>query len=48
MPAILEHDFPALGKRRMRLNARPVRLDDTEGAALILLGFQDVTEAPPP
>jgi hypothetical protein len=32
----------------MRLNARPVLLDDTEGAALIVLGFEDVTGVPPP
>lgn len=44
----LEHDFPALGRRRMRLNARPVLLDAADGAALILLGFEDVAEAPPP
>ncbi len=44
----VEHAFPSLGKRRMRLNARPVLLDDGDGAALIVLGFEDVTEAPPP
>ena len=32
----------------MRLNARPVLLDDGDGAALIVLGFEDVTEAPAP
>jgi two-component system CheB/CheR fusion protein len=43
----LEHEFPSLGRRRLRLNARPVLLDDADGAALVLLGFEDVTEGPP-
>ena len=42
----VEREFPSLGNRHMRLNARPVLLDDGEGAALIVLGFEDVTEAP--
>jgi two-component system CheB/CheR fusion protein len=45
---VIEHEFPALGRRHMRLNARPVFLDDADGATLIVLGFDDVTEAPPP
>jgi two-component system CheB/CheR fusion protein len=44
----VEHEFPALGKRHMRLNARPVLLDDGDGAALVVLGFEDVTEVPSP
>ncbi len=44
----LEHEFPALGRRRMRLNGRPVLLDDADGPALIVLGFEVVTEMPPP
>ena len=44
----VEHEFASLGRRRMRLNARPVLLDDRDGAALIILGFEDVTEAPSP
>ena len=32
----------------MRLNARPVLLDDDAGAALIVLGFEDVTEVAAP
>jgi len=39
----VEHDFPAIGKRAMLLNAR--RVLPREGASpLILLAFQDVTE----
>ena len=44
----VEHEFPSLGKRRMRLNARPVLLDDGDDGALIVLGFDDVTEGSPP
>jgi two-component system CheB/CheR fusion protein len=43
----IEHEFPSLGKRRMRLNGRPVLWEDGDGAALIVLGFDDVTEASP-
>jgi hypothetical protein len=32
----------------MRLNARPVLLDDNAGAALLILGFEDVTEVARP
>jgi two-component system CheB/CheR fusion protein len=42
----VEHDFPSVGRKRMRLNARPVLLDDGDEAALIVLGFEDVTEVP--
>ena len=44
----VEHELPLLGRRRMRLNARPVLLDDDAGAALIVLGFEDVTEVAEP
>jgi len=44
----VEQEFSSLGKRRMRLNARPVLLDDGDGAALVVLGFEDVTEMAPP
>jgi two-component system, chemotaxis family, CheB/CheR fusion protein len=44
----VEQEFASLGKRRMRLNARPVLLDDDDGATLIVLGFEDVTEVGPP
>jgi len=44
----VEHELPLLGRRRMRLNARPVLLDDDAGAALIILGFEDVTEVSAP
>jgi two-component system, chemotaxis family, CheB/CheR fusion protein len=43
----VEREFPGLGRRHIRLNARPVSLDDADGVALILLGFEDVTQAPP-
>jgi len=45
---MVEHEFASLGKRQMRLNARPVLLDDGDAAALIVLGFEDVTEVPAP
>ena len=44
----VEHDFPSLGRRRIRLNARPVPLNGAAGAELIVLGFEDVTEVPQP
>jgi hypothetical protein len=44
----VEHELPSLGRRRLRLNGRPVQLDDGDAAALVLLGFEDVTEGPPP
>lgn len=37
----VEHDFPDIGRKRMLLNARKLRL---EGAELILLAIEDVTE----
>jgi two-component system CheB/CheR fusion protein len=39
----VEHDFPALGRRTMRLNARRV-LSATGQPALVLLAIEDVTE----
>ena len=39
----IEYEFPTIGKRRMRLNARPVFLHDAGEAALLLLGIEDVT-----
>jgi len=44
----VEQELPSLGRRRIRLNARPVPLFDGDDAALLVLGFEDVTEAPPP
>lgn len=39
---LVEHDFPAIGRRRMRLNAR--RIDDKKGvSSSILLAMEDVT-----
>ena len=39
----VESEFPSIGKRRMRLNARPVFLHDAGEAALLVLGIEDVT-----
>jgi two-component system CheB/CheR fusion protein len=39
----VEYEFPSIGKRRMRLNARPVFLHDAGVAALLVLGIEDVT-----
>jgi chemotaxis protein methyltransferase CheR len=39
----VEHDFPALGRRTMLLNARKVIYDNSD-ASTILLAFLDVTE----
>jgi len=41
----VESEFPSIGKRRMRLNARPVFLHDAGEAALLVLGIEDLTEA---
>lgn len=41
----IEYEFPSIGRRRMRLNARPVFLHDAGAAALIVLGIEDVTGA---
>jgi two-component system CheB/CheR fusion protein len=38
---VVDHDFPEIGHRTMRLNARKVHADT--GAALILLAIEDVT-----
>jgi chemotaxis protein methyltransferase CheR len=38
----VEHDFPAIGRRTMLLNARKVR-DDHSSAVTILLAFNDIT-----
>jgi len=43
----VDYESSALGKRRVRLNGRPVLFDDADGAALIVLGFDDVTEVSP-
>lgn len=43
----VEHDFPAIGRRKMLLNARRV-VGDRLGDALILLAIEDVTERPCP
>ena len=43
----VEHEFLSIGKRRMRLNARPVLMKDGEAAALIVLGIEDVTRPQP-
>jgi PAS domain-containing protein len=43
----IECEFPAIGKRCMRLNARPVFLHDAGAAALVILGIEDVTGAAP-
>jgi chemotaxis protein methyltransferase CheR len=42
----VESEFPSIGKRRMRLNARPVFLHDAGEAALLVLGIEDLTDAP--
>ncbi|NYT17034.1 MAG: PAS domain-containing protein [Methanomicrobiales archaeon] len=43
----MEHDFPEIGHRIMRLNARKIQ-EDT-GEAMILLAIEDVTgQSPPP
>jgi two-component system CheB/CheR fusion protein len=42
----VESEFPSIGRRRMRLNARPVFLHDAGAAALLVLGIEDVTGAP--
>jgi two-component system CheB/CheR fusion protein len=39
----VEHDFPALGRRIMRLNARQV-VDRSDHSTLILLAIEDITE----
>ena len=39
----VEHDFPAIGRRIMLLNARKVIYEDSDDIT-ILLAFQDVTE----
>jgi two-component system CheB/CheR fusion protein len=38
----VEHDFPAIGRKQMRLNARRLEFDG-EGEPLILLAIEDVT-----
>jgi two-component system CheB/CheR fusion protein len=38
----VEHDFPAIGKRKMLLNARRIT-GKTDGAQLILLAIEDIT-----
>lgn len=39
----VEQEFPRLGRRTMLLNARKV-FDETHGAPMILLAFEDITE----
>lgn len=40
---LVTHDFPTLGKRVMKLNAREIK-SDGKGEALILLAIDDITE----
>jgi len=40
---LIEHEFPAIGKRRMSLNARRVQWKG-KGAEHILVSFEDITE----
>jgi len=40
---VVEHDFPAIGRRRMLLNGRRI-VGKTEGTQLILLAMEDVPE----
>jgi two-component system CheB/CheR fusion protein len=40
---VVEHDFPVIGRRKMRLNARRIT-GKTSGAQLILLAMDDVTD----
>jgi len=42
------HDFPAIGRRRMLLNARRIVQEGDEGRDLILLVFEDASEPHPP
>ena len=39
----IQHDFPHIGQRRMRLNARRISLDKDEHRR-VLLAIEDVTE----
>ncbi len=43
----IEHEFPSIGRRRIRLNARPVPVEDGGPVALIILGFEDLTGREP-
>jgi chemotaxis protein methyltransferase CheR len=40
----VEHDFPKIGPRVMRLNAREIEHKDADNTELLLLAFEDITE----